>query len=272
MDESEYFSPYRQDGKLFGFVCVVTGALQPVGQSIVYELAAHGAANIFACHPLSTSSSTIDKFVKEVTASHSKTQVVAYPLDASSENDTLALIDNVLESCGRLDVWVCSSGLLGPPSIEDTGPAELQKCWEANALAPFLALKYARRAMEKSCKKRSYPNSAPKDAAYGSIIVVGSVASTYGGAFSMFFVFPWHLKRLQQDAGVQLTPCQRMRLSALSVLVSPRSRDQESGLMPYLLVRLTLVLTCGSLICEACRISYPLLVYSPKRTGKRTLD
>jgi NAD(P)-dependent dehydrogenase (short-subunit alcohol dehydrogenase family) len=147
----------------------------------LYELAAHGAANIFACYPLTTSNSVSDNLVREVTRLYPNTQVVPYPLDTSSENDTLALIDNVLEACGRLDVWVCSSGLLGPPSIEDTGPSDLQKCWEANALAPFLALKYARRAMEKTCEKKSYPNSAPKDASYGSIIVVGSTASTYGG-------------------------------------------------------------------------------------------
>ena len=38
-NESEYFSPYRSDGKLFGFVCVVLGADQPIGQAIVAELA-----------------------------------------------------------------------------------------------------------------------------------------------------------------------------------------------------------------------------------------
>ena len=33
------FSPYRSDGKLYGFICVVTGATQPIGQAIVGELA-----------------------------------------------------------------------------------------------------------------------------------------------------------------------------------------------------------------------------------------
>ena len=57
MMDSEYFSPYRPDGKLvitlasdlmqyladrspqYGFVCVVTGATQPVGKAITLELA-----------------------------------------------------------------------------------------------------------------------------------------------------------------------------------------------------------------------------------------
>lgn len=38
-EESDHFSPYRQDGKLHGFVCVVTGANMPVGAAIVTELA-----------------------------------------------------------------------------------------------------------------------------------------------------------------------------------------------------------------------------------------
>ena len=38
-EESDHFSPYRADGKLYGFVCVVTGAEQPIGRAIVAELA-----------------------------------------------------------------------------------------------------------------------------------------------------------------------------------------------------------------------------------------
>jgi hypothetical protein len=37
--ESDHFSPYRADGKLYGFVCVVTGADQPIGAAVVAELA-----------------------------------------------------------------------------------------------------------------------------------------------------------------------------------------------------------------------------------------
>lgn len=37
--ESDHFSPYRADGKLYGFVCVVTGADKPIGAAVVTELA-----------------------------------------------------------------------------------------------------------------------------------------------------------------------------------------------------------------------------------------
>ena len=59
-------------------------------------------------------------------------------------------------------------------------------------MAPFLALKYAPPAMAKLASRGGYPNAAPKDRPYGSVVVVSSVASTYGGVFclSLFLFFP----------------------------------------------------------------------------------
>ncbi|KAL8879413.1 MAG: hypothetical protein Q9192_008242 [Flavoplaca navasiana] len=85
--------------------------------------------------------------------------IITYPFSPSAEDSTLTLIDDILNTWGRLDVWVCSSGLLGPPSITNTTPADLQKCFEANTYAPFFALKYAPPAMAKLCEKRNYPNA-----------------------------------------------------------------------------------------------------------------
>lgn len=80
-----------------------------------------------------------------------------------------------------LDVWVAGGTLLGPASMSETSPADLRRCFEANSIAPFLAMKYAAPAMTKLCSKGSYPRAAPKEQTYGSIIVVTSVASTTGG-------------------------------------------------------------------------------------------
>ncbi|KAK0823124.1 hypothetical protein LTR91_021952, partial [Friedmanniomyces endolithicus] len=101
--ESEHFSPYRQDGKLYGFVCIVTGATQPVGRAIVTELATHGAACIYAC---SSSSSSLggDDFAgleAEVHKVSPSTKVIGYPFGLASEEETLGLIDDVLNTWGR---------------------------------------------------------------------------------------------------------------------------------------------------------------------------
>ncbi|KAK5206229.1 hypothetical protein LTR99_006250 [Exophiala xenobiotica] len=211
-DESDHFSPYRTDGKLYGFVCVVTGANMPVGSAIVTELAAHGAACIYACTTTDQPSGLQSSLLKL----YPNTKVIDYPYSISSEQDTLTLIDEALNAWGRLDVWVCSSGLLGPPSIDMTTPADLQKCFEANSLAPFFALKYAPHAMQKTSPKGSYPNAAPKDQCYGSIIVVTSTASTYGGCWGPCYTMSSHAALGVVRAGVAVLKGTGVRVNAIS--------------------------------------------------------
>lgn len=98
-DSNGHFSPYRADGKLYGFVCIVTGATQPVGRAIVAELAAHGAACVYAC-----SSSPLDDYAglsEAINKEFPNTKVILYPFKNSSEEETLALIDDALNAWGR---------------------------------------------------------------------------------------------------------------------------------------------------------------------------
>lgn len=98
-DTDQHLSPYRSDGKLYGFVCVVTGATQPVGRAIVTELAAHGAACVYAC-----SSSPTDDYAgleSDVKAQYPETKILGYPFKLANEEDTLQLIDDVLNAWGR---------------------------------------------------------------------------------------------------------------------------------------------------------------------------
>lgn len=213
-DSSSHFSPYRSDGKLYGFVCVVTGATQPIGRAIVGELAAHGAACIYAC-TRTTNEDTSD-IAFSLTEAHPNTKIIPYPFIAADEQATLALIDDILNSWGRLDVWVSSSGLLGPPSIAMTTPSDLQKCFEANSLAPFFALKYAPAAMGKLATKGNYPNAAPKDQKYGSIIVVSSVASTYGGCWGPCYTMSSHAALGVVQAGVAVLKGSGVRINCIS--------------------------------------------------------
>jgi NAD(P)-dependent dehydrogenase (short-subunit alcohol dehydrogenase family) len=112
-----------------------------------------------------------------------KSNIIPFPFNVAREDETLVLVDEVLNAFGRLDVWICSSGLLGPPSIQATTSDDLQRCFEAHSMAPFFALKYAPAAMAKLTEKKSYPNAAPKAQKYGSIIVISSVASVHGGCW-----------------------------------------------------------------------------------------
>ena len=128
----------------------------------------------------------------------------------------MVLIDEALNAWGRLDVWVCSSGLLGPASIEATTPSDLQKCFETNSMAPFFALKYAPHAMEKTTSKGNYPNAVPKDQKYGSIIVVSSTASTYGGCWGPCYTISSHAALGVVRAGVAVLKGSGVRINCIS--------------------------------------------------------
>ncbi|KAI1415975.1 hypothetical protein F5Y13DRAFT_155781 [Hypoxylon sp. FL1857] len=215
MDVTEDFSPYRADGKLYGFVCVVTGASQPVGQAIIEELAAHGAACIYACDR-TASSGLYKELVENLAEEFPNCKVIPYPFHVAKEDETLVLIDEVLNAFGRLDVWVCSSGLLGPPSIAATTPDDLQKCFEAHSLAPFFALKYAPAAMAKLTEKKAYPNAAPKNQKYGSVIVISSVASVHGGCWGPCYTMTSHAALGVVKAGVATLKGTGVRINCIS--------------------------------------------------------
>ncbi|KAI1466800.1 uncharacterized protein F4812DRAFT_432856 [Daldinia caldariorum] len=215
MDVTNDFNPYRADGKLHGFVCVVTGASQPIGAAIILELAVHGAACIYACDK-TASSDLYKELVYRVGKESPSCKIIPYPFHVAKEDETLILIDEVLNAFGRLDVWVCSSGLLGPPSIEATTPDDLQKCFEAHSLAPFFALKYAPAAMAKFTEKRAYPNAAPKSQKYGSIIVISSVASVYGGCWGPCYTMTSHAALGVVKAGVASLKGTGVRINCIS--------------------------------------------------------
>jgi hypothetical protein len=70
-------------------------------------------------------------------------------------------------------------------------------------MAPFFALKYAPPAMGKlMLRKGDYPNAEVKGVAYGSIVVVGSVASTYGGCWGPCYTMSSHAALGVVRAGV----------------------------------------------------------------------
>jgi len=147
---------------------------------------------------------------------HPNTKIIPYPFNVAKEDETLVLLDEVLNAFGRLDVWVCSSGLLGPPSISDTTPDDLQACFEAHSLAPFFALKYAPPAMAKLTERQPYANAAPKSQAYGSIVVIASVASTYGGCWGPCYTMTAHAALGVVRAGVPVLKGTGVRVNCIS--------------------------------------------------------
>jgi NAD(P)-dependent dehydrogenase (short-subunit alcohol dehydrogenase family) len=88
----------------------VTGATQPVGKAIVHELAAHGAACIYACS--STPGDDYAGLADEVNKAYPSTKVIGYDFGLANEEDTLGLIDDVLNAWGRYGYKHCTTGVL----------------------------------------------------------------------------------------------------------------------------------------------------------------
>lgn len=89
-------------------------------------------------------------------------------------------------------------------------------------MAPFFALKYAPPAMAKlrneaaAGSKPAYPNAAPKTQKYGSIVVVSSVASTYGGCWGPCYTMAAHAALGVVRAGVAVLKGTGVRINAIS--------------------------------------------------------
>lgn len=84
-------------------------------------------------------------------------------------------------------------------------------CFEANAMAPFRALKHAPPAMLKTnvvvvdggAKGGRHDDAVPgKEVPWGSTVVVSSVASTYGGCWGPCFTMSSHAALGVVRAGV----------------------------------------------------------------------
>lgn len=80
----------------------------------------------------------------------------------------------------------------------------------------FFALKYAPAAMMKTTPRGNYPNAAPKDVPYGSIVVVSSVAGTYGGCWGPAFTMSSHAALGVVRSGVAVLKGTGVRINAIT--------------------------------------------------------
>jgi hypothetical protein len=128
------FSPYDPRGKLFRYNCSPWTRLiidpfpwlrvreqrrEYLGRSTVFELAVHGVACVYACD---LDDSIFDDLIKTCNEQHPSTEVfptrsqltLDYRISIRYDQpeNTLMLIDDILNLWGRLDIWVAESGML----------------------------------------------------------------------------------------------------------------------------------------------------------------
>ena len=150
-------------GDLSGQVAIVTGGASGIGAASATLLADAGARVIVA--DLQDAEGGIGRFVQH---------------DVTSEESWQALLANLLEREGRLDIMVNNAGISGGAgSVESTDVATWQKVQAVNSDGVFLGCKYAILGMKRTAPEKS----APK----GSIVNISSIAGLISGAGSLAY-------------------------------------------------------------------------------------
>ena len=144
--------------ELSGQVAIVTGGASGIGAAAASLLQAAGATVIVA--DIQDARDGAGRFIKH---------------DVASEESWKALLADVLERDGRLDIMINNAGISGGPgTIENTTVEAWRRVEAINSEGVFLGCKYAIEGMKKT--------GARKPASKGSIVNVSSIAALIGSA------------------------------------------------------------------------------------------
>ena len=157
-------------------VALVTGGAQGLGAAICKRLAQEGAHVVIADLNIEGAEQT----AREITATYDR-HSFAVKVDVTNEEQVAAMVDQAIETFGKLDVLVSNAGVLVAEDI-DKFPAEKWRfVMNVNLFGYFMVAKHASRVMiprkkgvisqinSKSGKKGSYKNSAYAASKFGGI-------------------------------------------------------------------------------------------------------
>lgn len=169
--------------------CLVVGTGDGLGASIARAFAADGFAVAMTRRPRHMD--RLDALARDIAAAGGRAK--GYGVDARSEDEMIALFDQVEHELGPLQVVVFNIGANVRFNVADTTARVYSKVWEMAAFAGFLAGREA--------AKRMVPRGA------GTILFTGATASVRGGAgFSAFAGAKNALRALAQSMARELGP------------------------------------------------------------------
>lgn len=155
---------------LAGAVSIVTGARGVIGKGIAKELAAAGSDVVLQTEHNQRESIEIEDntiaqaLVDEIEESGSR--AMAVNCDVTNTHQVAAMVDEAVDTFGRLDVLVNNAGVVAVVRVEDMSDAEWDRVMDVNLKGVFL------------CSRAAIPHL--RETA-GTIINNGSIAS-FGGA------------------------------------------------------------------------------------------
>jgi 3-oxoacyl-[acyl-carrier protein] reductase len=145
-----------------GSVALVTGASGGIGGAISRRLAADGAS--VAVHYRSGTEAA-ERLVEEIRAQGAET--AAFQVDLAQADRAEALVSEVEDRLGPVDILVANAGLSSPAPLEEIDAESLDQALAVNLRAPFLQ---ARRVLPHMRQQR-----------WGRILFSSSVAAFTGG-------------------------------------------------------------------------------------------
>ncbi|KAF2149114.1 NAD(P)-binding protein [Myriangium duriaei CBS 260.36] len=155
-------------------VVIITGANSPlgIGRASAHLFASSGARAIYICD---FSATHLETHKRELKSLYPTVEVHTKQLDAASESDIAAVVDDALAKYGRLDVFFANAGVALPSGrIGEASGENFMECMRVNALSVFLAAKHGSRGMRQTSKDKKYPG--------GSIVATASTAGLRSNA------------------------------------------------------------------------------------------
>jgi NAD(P)-dependent dehydrogenase (short-subunit alcohol dehydrogenase family) len=170
-------------------VCLVVGAGDGLGAAIAGAFAAEGLTICVTRRP--RHSEALEALAAALRAKGGDAH--AFALDAREEGEIVGLVERIERDIGPLEVVVFNIGANVRFPLTETTERVYRKVWEMAALAGFLTVREAARAM------------TPRGR--GTILVTGATASQRGASgFSAFAGAKHALRALAQSAARELGP------------------------------------------------------------------
>jgi NAD(P)-dependent dehydrogenase (short-subunit alcohol dehydrogenase family) len=167
-----------------GRVTLVTGGASGLGEVMVSRFAADGDRVVIA----DVDELRARQIADNLTAVSRR--VEAMTVDVTSEGEVAAMVDDIVERHGRLDVLVCSAAVETRSSVVDCSDDDWQRIIDVNLKGPFLCMKHAIPAIASS--------------GGGAVVLLGSVLGSIGSpGYAAYCASKGALVNLAKQAAIE---------------------------------------------------------------------
>lgn len=150
-------------GRLDGKRAIVTGAGSGIGRASARRFAEEGATVL----AVDLAEAAVEETIRAIETAGGRASAVA--ADVGDEDAVAGLVDRCVRDFGGLEVVYANAGIPGAPApFFDLTAVDWESVLRVNLVGPFLAIKYASKAM--------------RDTGGGSILCTASVAGLRSGA------------------------------------------------------------------------------------------